>query len=167
MQWSRRWNSGKTRSTELHKHSVQGLDSVCVKISGCPTAFCRDPPSSEETLLTQHTRAERQRMTWSNLYNYLPLELWTIHPHNNVWHAKYNALLLRMDTVNFCLEKQFKNEVTPGGQLAVLAVSLFSWFLLHFSWTLFGSLVCNSRMYLFVLFLLCNNVCAALSDRSL
>ncbi len=64
---------------ELHKYSVQGLDSICVKrksrlkISGSPAASCRDPLLSEEMLLTQHTRAERRRMNWSNLYNYLSL----------------------------------------------------------------------------------------------
>ncbi len=41
-----------------------------LKISRSPAASCRDPSLSEETLLTQHTRAEHQRMTWSNLYNY-------------------------------------------------------------------------------------------------
>ncbi len=69
---------------------------------------CCDPPWSEETLLTQHTRSERQRMTWSNLYNYLPVELRKTHPHNNVWHDKYKALILRMDTIDFCFQKRFQ-----------------------------------------------------------
>ncbi len=44
---------------------------IRLKISRPPAASCRDPASSEETLLTQHTRTERWRMNWSNLYNYL------------------------------------------------------------------------------------------------
>ncbi len=79
MQWKKRWNTGNAWYTELHEHSVQGLYSVRVeqkhqlKISCSPAASCHDPPLSEETLLTQYTWAERQRMKWSDIYNYLPL----------------------------------------------------------------------------------------------
>ncbi len=91
-----------------------------LKISRSPAASCRDPPLSEETLLTQHTRAERRRMTWSNLYNYLPSELRQIHPQNNVWRDKYKALILSVDTTNFCFEKDFRSiQVTLEGRFAV------------------------------------------------
>ncbi len=69
-----------------------------LKISRSPAASCHDPPWSEETLLTQHTRAERRRMNWSNLCNYLPSELRQIQPHNNVWRDKHKTLTLSMDT---------------------------------------------------------------------
>ncbi len=74
---SMQWNSGTARYTEPHKCSVQGLDSVCVelkhrlKISGSPAASCRDPPWSEETLLTQHEQNDREwpAVTFTTVYH--------------------------------------------------------------------------------------------------
>ncbi len=31
-----------------------------------------------------------------------------IHPHNNVWHSKYRALILSIDTTNSCFENDFR-----------------------------------------------------------
>ncbi len=104
--------------TFFAKHGVKEKACFCAVVEevkqwkrfslcGAQTAAsCRDPPWSEETLLTQHTRAERRRMTWSNLYDYLPSELRQIHPQN-VWREKYKTLILSVDTIDFCFEKRF------------------------------------------------------------
>ncbi len=64
-------------------------------------------------------RQECPRMSWSNIYNYLPLQVWQIHPDNNIWRSKYKAQVLNINTVDFYLKKDFRSiQVTQVRQVA-------------------------------------------------
>ncbi len=125
----KQWKSSTHWTTQTFSSRPQFNLCGCkrrLKISCSPAASCRDPPLSKETLLTQHTRAERQRMTWSNLYNSLPLEREKKHPQNNVWREKYKALILNMDIVHFCFKIYFR----------WIQVILEGWFVVNHRWNL-------------------------------
>ncbi len=61
------WKGGET----LEKLDTLNYTNIQFEASIQSVWMC-DAASSEETLLTQYTRAGHQRMTWSNLNNYLP-----------------------------------------------------------------------------------------------
>ncbi len=44
-------------------------------------------------------RQEHCGMNWRDIYNYLLLQVRKIHPHKNIWHAKYKGHILNIDTV--------------------------------------------------------------------
>ncbi len=100
-------NSGKAQYTELHKHSVQGFDSICVelkhqlKTSRSPAASCRDPPLRCWHNTHEQNVGEWPGVTFTTVYYYN----WEKHIHITTF--KYKAQILSIDTISFCFEKWF------------------------------------------------------------